>query len=77
MVEVTIVANESEFPKGEEMRLQYLADTWRIKDKCTIREVIHRFGARENLSVSMYGDSEDGIILKCHKPKIAPKVATA
>ena len=77
MVEVTIVANESEFPKGEEMRLQYLADTWRIKDKCSIRDVIHRFGVRENLSVSMYGDSEEGITLKCHKPVAAPKVATA
>ena len=77
MLEVTIVANESEFSKGEEVRLQYLADMWRIEDKCTVREVIHRFGVRENLSISMYGDREYGIILKCHKRAIPPKVATA
>ncbi len=77
MLEVTIVANESEFSKGEEMRLQYLADTWRIEDKCTIRDVMHRFGMRENLSVSVYGNSEEGFTLNCHKTAISPKVATA
>ena len=77
MVEVTIVANEAKFEEGEETRLQWLADKWIMEDKCSIREVMHRFGMKENLSVSIYGDSDQGIVLKCHKASTAAKVATA